>query len=371
MFLSSLQLVNFKSYAEGSFEFSDKVNVLVGANGSGKTNLLDAIHYMSLCKSYFLSQDGFAVRFGSDGFALHGEFHGFDDDRSRKVSCIYRLGGRKTVKFNGKDYERLSDHIGQFPLIMVAPYDNDIIHNGSEVRRKFFDMVISQFDREYLHDLISYQKVLNQRNILLKQSWENGHVDASLLQIYNDQLVPYAEKVFDKRRRFTETIIPVFQKYYDYLSESREKVDINYMSVLSKPQYSVLLQQNMDKDFRAGHTVDGIHKDDYDFLMDGRSVKRFSSQGQQKSFALALKLSQFDYILGKKKLKPILLLDDIFDKLDEARISQLLNLVGNEHFGQVFLSDTNEERIVRILNHHGISRKIFRVSKEQFCGIPE
>ena len=363
MYLKSLQLVNFKSYAEGSYEFSDKVNAVVGANGSGKTNLLDAIHYLSLCKSYFLSQDGYAVRFGEEAFAIHGEFHGFDDDRSRKVSCIYRQGGRKTVKFNGKDYERLSDHIGQFPLIMVAPYDNDIIHEGSEVRRRFFDMIISQFDREYLHDLISYQKVLGQRNILLKQSWENGHLDAALLQIYSDQLVPYAEAVYEKRRRFVETIIPVFQKYYDYLSESREKVEIRYLSSLESGGFAEMLQRNAEADFRAGHTTAGIHKDDYDFLMDGRSVKRFSSQGQQKSFALALKLSQFDYIYDLKRVKPILLLDDIFDKLDESRISQLLNLVGNEHFGQVFLSDTDEERIVRILDRHGISHKIFRVEK--------
>ncbi|MBR0077875.1 MAG: DNA replication and repair protein RecF, partial [Bacteroidales bacterium] len=254
--------------------------------------------------------------------------------------------------------------IGQFPLIMVAPYDNDIIHEGSEVRRRFFDMIISQFDREYLHDLISYQKVLGQRNILLKQSWENGHLDAALLQIYNDQLVPYAEAVHEKRRRFVETIIPVFQKYYDYLSESREKVDIRYLSSLSDGSFADLLSRNAESDFRAGHTTAGIHKDDYDFLMDGRSVKRYSSQGQQKSFALALKLSQFDYIYNMKRLKPILLLDDIFDKLDESRISQLLNLVGNEHFGQVFLSDTDEDRIVRILNRHGISHKIFRVEKE-------
>ena len=363
MFLKSLQLVNFKNYAEGSYEFSDKVNAVVGPNGSGKTNLLDAIHYMSLCKSYFLSQDGYAVRFGEEAFAIHGEFHGFDDDRSRKVSCVYRQGGRKSVRFNGKEYERMSDHIGQFPLIMVAPYDNDIIHEGSEVRRRFFDMVISQFDREYLHDLISYQKVLAQRNVVLKQSWESGHLDGALLQIYNDQLVPYAEAVFAKRCRFVETIIPVFQKYYDYLSESRETVDIHYQSSLERQPFAETLLQNAEADFRAGHTTAGIHKDDYDFLMDGRSVKRFSSQGQQKSFSLALKLSQFDYIYNMKRLKPILLLDDIFDKLDESRISQLLNLVGNEHFGQVFLSDTDEERIVRILEKHGIAHKIFRVGK--------
>ena len=364
MYLKSLQLVNFKNYAEGYYEFSDKVNAVVGANGSGKTNLLDAIHYMSLCKSYFLSQDGYAIRFGEEAFALHGEFHGFGDDRSRKVSCVYRQGGRKSVRFNGKEYDRLSDHIGQFPLIMVAPYDNDIIHEGSEVRRRFFDMAISQFDREYLHDLVSYHKVLSQRNVVLKQSWEAGRLDAALLQIYNDQLVPYAESVYGKRRLFVETIIPVFRKYYDYLSESKEEVEIRYLSALESQPFGLTLQQNAEADFRSGHTTAGVHKDDYDFLMDGRSVKRFSSQGQQKSFALALKLSQFDYIYNMRKLKPILLLDDIFDKLDESRISRLLDLVGNEHFGQVFLSDTDEERIVRILDRHGISHKIFRVDEK-------
>ena len=189
------------------------------------------------------------------------------------------------------------------------------------------------------------------------------------MQIYNDQLVPYAEAVYEKRRRFVETIIPVFQKYYDYLSESREQVEIRYLSSLENSSFSDLLLQNADADFRAGHTTAGIHKDDFDFLMDGRSVKRFSSQGQQKSFSLALKLSQFDYIYNIKRVKPILLLDDIFDKLDESRISQLLNLVGNEHFGQVFLSDTDENRIVRILDRHKISHKIFRVEKNSFAGV--
>ncbi len=367
MYLKNIQLANFKNYSEAHFDFSDKVNAIVGSNGSGKTNLLDAIHYLTLCKSYFLSQDAHAVKFGEDFFAIHGEFHGFDDERSRKVSCIYKPGGRKVVKLNQKEYERISDHIGQFPLIMVAPYDNDVIHEGSEIRRKFFDMMISQFDKEYLHNLISYQKILAQRNILLKQFWENRHCDSALLQIYNDQLVPYGEAIHTKRAEFISTLILVFQKHYDHLSDSKESVSIVYRSELATKPFAESLAAQTQADFNAGHTTVGIHKDDYEFLMNDRSVKRFSSQGQQKSFALALKLSQFDYIYIRRKLKPILLLDDIFDKLDESRISQLLHLVGNEHFGQVFLSDTDEDRIKKILSKHGIAHKVFRVGDIAFA----
>ena len=337
MYLQSLRLSNFKNYEEGDFSFVANVNAIVGDNGSGKTNLLDAVHYLSFCKSYFSTQDTPSVRFDADYFALHGEFVGFDDERTRKVSCIFKTGGRKIMKLNQKEYERLSDHIGLFPVIMVAPADNNLIHDGSEVRRKFFDMYISQFDKDYLHQLISYQKLLTQRNALLKQMFEQGNWDASLLQIYDLQLVPAAEYVFRQRRDFVSQILPVFQKYYDFLSDSREEVGIDYHSTLEESPLMQQLEVNRNADFRAGFTCAGIHKDDFFFLMNGKNVRKYSSQGQQKTFLLALKLSQFDYVFERKKIKPILLLDDIFDKLDEKRIAKLLALVGDEHFGQVFL----------------------------------
>ena len=361
MYLQSLQLANFKNYESGEFTFNEKVNAVVGENGSGKTNLLDAIHYLSFCKSYFNSQDNLSVRFGADFFAIHGEFVGYDDDRTRKISCIYKSGGRKIMKFNQKEYERMSDHIGQYPLIMAAPVDSNLIHGGSELRRKFFDMILSQFDKNYLQALISYQKLLMQRNTLLKQMFENGHYDAMFLQIYDDQMCPLADEIHQKRMLFTQEIQPFFQKYYEFLSESKEKVDIGYESALADMPMAEIFRNNEQADYRSGYTCSGVHKDDFIFLMDGHSVKKFSSQGQQKSFLLALKLAHFDYIYNKKKLKPILLLDDIFDKLDEKRIAQLLYLVGNDHFGQVFLSNTDGARIERILSEHNIQYTMLTV----------
>lgn len=361
MFLKAIQINNFKNCQEATCLFAEKVNAIVGENGSGKTNLLDAIHYLSFCKSYFSSQDGFSVRFGEDFFALHGDFVGLDDERMRKVSCTYKLNGRKSMKINQKEYDRLSDHIGQYPLIMVSPYDNELIQNGSEVRRKFFDMVMSQFDKEYLQQLIDYQKIISQRNTLLKQCFDSGSIDYSLLGIYDGQLVPLGENIYRKREAFIEAMAPAFQKYYNYLSDNKENVKILYQSQLADKSFATALEESIANDLRAGYTTVGVHKDDYIFLMNDHLVKRFSSQGQQKSFALALKLSQFDYIFEQKKIKPILLLDDIFDKLDEQRIDKLLHLMGDNHFGQVFLSDTVKNRITSILDAYNILYKIFEV----------
>lgn len=363
MYLQNIQLANFKNYEEANFDFSENVNAVVGDNGTGKTNLLDAIYYLSFCKSYFSAQDQQSVRFDADFFAIHGEFVGLYDERTRKVSCIYKPGGRKMMKLNMKEYDRLSDHIGQFPAIMVAPVDSNLINGGSELRRKFFDMIISQFDHEYLQDLIAYQKILVQRNTLLKQWFDAGTFDASLLQIYDDQLAPLGERIYGKRKEFITGMLPVFQKYYDFLSEKKEEVNIVYNSTLSETPLAESLQQNTRTDFKTGYTCAGTHKDDFEFQMGGVAVRKFSSQGQQKTFLLALKLSQFDYFFEKKKVKPILLLDDIFDKLDEKRIGKLLYLVSNDHFGQVFFSDTDRSRIVRILDEHGISYKVFPISE--------
>ncbi len=362
MFLKGIQLVNFKNYAEASVDFAEKVNAVVGENGSGKTNLLDAIHYLSFCKSYFSAHDHQSIRFDSDFFAIHGEYVGYDDGRTCKISCIFKRNGRKMMKLNAKEYERLSDHIGQYPLIMVAPVDSNLIHEGSELRRKFFDMIISQFDKEYLHILINYQKLLGQRNALLKQMFESGQYDASYIQIYDSQLIPLNEAIFAKRADFLTGIQPVFQQYYNYLSDNKEIVQIDYLSTLKEMPIAESFQRNVQADYSAGYTTAGIHKDDFNFLMNGNSLKRYSSQGQQKSFLLALKLSQFDYYFERKKMKPILLLDDIFDKLDEKRTSRLLQLVGDNHFGQVFLSDTDRNRIDRILNAHQIQHKILEVN---------
>jgi DNA replication and repair protein RecF len=361
MYLKRIQLTNFKNYKEVEMEFNRNVNGIVGVNGTGKTNLLDAIHYLTFCKSYFNAQDSYAVNFEADFFALHGEFVTYDAGQNSKISCTYKTSGRKVMKANAKEYERFSDHIGLYPLVMVSPYDSDIINDGSDIRRKFFDMIIVQFDKEYLHQLISYQKLLRQRNNLLKQFWEQRRCDESLLNLYDEQLQPFAEFIPEKRKQFINNILPVFQAHYDLLSNSREQVSITYDSSLHKIPFRQGIAQMINADQKSGFTNFGTHKDDFIFYIGDQPIKRYGSQGQQKSFALALKLAQYDYIYERKKLKPILLLDDIFDKLDKQRTARLLELVGQEHFGQVFISDTDEVRVTHILTEYCIEHKITKV----------
>jgi len=364
MYLQQIQLINFKNYESADFLFNAKVNGVVGENGCGKTNLLDAIHYLAFCKSYFLSQDAFAIRFGEDFFSLHGLFKKDDDEIADKISCAYKSGERKIMKANGKEYDRLSDHIGRYPLVMVSPYDHDIINEGSDLRRKFFDMIISQFDKTYLHQLISYQKLIMQRNVQLKIYIEKRNYDLSLIQIYNNQLIPLATSIYHKRKDFIKEILPIFTTYYQKLSNQRETVDIRYESGLHEESMADGLQQTELADFKCGHTTFGTHRDDFLFLINGESIKRYGSQGQQKSFTLGLKLSEFDYIFQKKETKPILLLDDIFDKLDPQRTAQLLDLVGEDFFGQVFISDTDENRVTKILTRFGIEHTLQRISEQ-------
>jgi len=358
MYLKHLHVSNFKNYEENEYVFHENVNCFVGKNGSGKTNLLDAIHYLSFCKSNFSSQDIYSVKFGCDFFAIHGIFESLENKTTTKISCVFK-NGRKTMKANQKEYQRLSDHIGLFPLIMVSPYDNDMINEGSETRRKFFDISISQFDKEYLQQLISYSKIIQQRNQLLKQYQAGEKVDLSLLHIYNEQIVPIGNYIFEKRKQFVLDILQDFQRYYQTLSGTHETVSLAYQSQLFDVGFEKGLQDNEVQDFRSAYSNFGIHKDDFLFLINEKPLKRFGSQGQQKSFSLSLKLAQYDYIATRKMMKPILLLDDIFDKLDNFRISQLLNMVGQNHFGQVFISDTDEARLHTILEKHQISGKIF------------
>jgi DNA replication and repair protein RecF len=265
------------------------------------------------------------------------------------------------MKANQKEYQRLSDHIGLFPLIMVSPYDNDMINEGSEIRRKFFDISISQFDKEYLQQLITYHKIIQQRNQFLKQYLSGEKMDLSLLQIYNNQLIPLGNYIFEKRKAFVLDILPDFQHFYQTLSDVHETVSILYQSQLFDLDFEKGLQENEAQDFRSGYSNLGIHKDDFLFLINKMPLKRFGSQGQQKSFSLALKLAQYDYIATRKKVKPILLLDDIFDKLDNLRIAQLLNMVGQNHFGQVFITDTDEVRLQEILERHKILSEVIKI----------
>lgn len=364
MYLKTLQLTNFKSYTEASFEFNGNVNGIVGANGSGKTNLLDAIHYLSFGKSCFSAKDVSSVRLGADFFALHGDFADEESGNTTQVSCLYK-NGVKSLKANKKEYPRLSDHVGLFPVVMVSPYDSDIINDGNEVRRRFFDKIISQFDKLYLHHLIHYRKLLQQRNAVLRQQLEDRRADFSILQVIDYQMMEDGVQLFERRRKFIDDIRPMFLEHYRQLSKGAENVDIRYESALAETRYDEGLAKSYPADAKCGFTTFGVHKDDYDFTLNGQPMKHFGSQGQQKSFSLALRLSQFDYAFAYNKRKPILLLDDIFDKLDRTRITELLNMVGQEHFGQVFISDTDETRVRAILGEHGIGHEIFEISRNQ------
>ncbi len=362
MYLKKLTLTNFKNYPEAEFVFSDKINCFIGNNGVGKTNLLDAIHYLSFCKSYFNPVDSQNIRHNEDFFAIHGTYIR-NDDQAEFVQCIQKRNYRKKFLINKKEYERLADHIGHFPLVMISPYDRDLINDGSEIRRKYIDSVISQFDKLYLDDLISYQKVLFQRNALLKTFAENHTFNESSLEVWNGQLVKYGKTLYDKRKSFLDRFIPIFQHYFSFISCGDESVDILYQSQLHENDFSDQLVESVSRDRAAQYTTTGIHKDDLEFRISGYPIKKFGSQGQQKSFVIAIRLAQFDYTKNVKGFKPVLLLDDIFDKLDDLRVEQLINLVSENSFGQVFITDTQEERVSRIFRSFETDHLIFKITQ--------
>ncbi|MFV0237519.1 MAG: DNA replication/repair protein RecF [Flavobacteriales bacterium] len=359
MFLKSLNIVNFKNFESFDFIFSDKINCLVGENGVGKTNVLDAIHYLSFCKSYFNLTDSQNINHKSSFFMLEGIFN--KDKRKEEVYCGLKRGQKKIVKKNNKTYSRLSDHIGQYPLVIISPYDRDLITDGSEVRRKFMDNVIGQSDKDYLATLIAYNRTLSQRNALLKFFAREGHFDSTSLAVYDEQLVEYGIKIHKKRNAFTAEFLPVFLKHHKTISKGKETVDIVYDSHLNKQEFTHVLKESLIKDKVLQYTSKGIHRDDLIFLINTFPVKKIGSQGQQKSFTIALKLAQFDFIKEHLGIKPILLLDDIFDKLDENRVSQLILMVNEDHFGQIFISDTHTDRMEEIVNRIYGEHKIFQL----------
>lgn len=357
MFLKEIKLVNFKNYTESSFSFQAGINAIHGRNGIGKTNLLDAIHYLSLCKSYYSASDQQNIRHDAPFFALHGFFQEEGIDGLTQVSCIQKRNTRKVFKINQKEYERLADHIGKFPSVMISPYDQDYIQGGSELRRKYFDSVISQYDHSYLDSLIQYNKILLQRNAVLKQAYERAVLDPSALEVWDDRLVAYGKAIHETRREFVRLFMPVFLSYYQSLSDEEEKADIQYESQLEESDFAQLLRDQLQRDFHAAHTTCGVHKDDFHFLLNGYHVRKFGSQGQQKTFLIALKLAQFDYLKMLKGQSPLLLLDDVFDKLDYRRINCLVNLVSQSNFGQVFMTDTQRDRLEALCEKSGVDFK--------------
>ena len=359
MFLRKLSLINFKNCTEAELTFSAGANAFTGNNGEGKTNLLDAIHYLSLCKSYFNPLDNQNIKHDADFFMLLGSYD--SDGNEENISCALKRGQRKVIRRNQKEYERMADHIGFIPAVMISPVDLMLITEGSEERRKFIDSIISQYDKLYLDDLINYNKVISQRNALLKQFAKSRRMDEASLEIWNAQMIPLASTIYAKRLDFINRFIPIFQKHYQFISDGKEDVGIEYQSHLHKGNFEELLNVSLDKDMALQYSSVGVHKDELEFTLSGYPVKRFASQGQQKSFLIALKLAQFDFIKELKRMKPVLLLDDIFDKLDDTRVHRLMELVSHHSFGQIFITDTHPERVKTIFENIGIDIKLFEV----------
>lgn len=359
MFLNKLALINYKNFSSQNFEFDHKINCFVGANGIGKTNILDAIYHLSFSKSYFNPVATQNIKHGEDFFVIDGEYE--KDGREEKIICSLKKGMKKVVKRNGKAYDKLSDHIGFLPLVIISPADRDLIIEGSDTRRKFMDGVISQSDRTYLSSLMNYNKVLAQRNSLLKYFAANHTFDRTTLSVYNEQLDRYGTEIHNKRVSFLEAFIPIFREQYEVISGDKEQVHIKYDSKLLDDGLLNLLEGSLDKDRALQYTSVGIHKDDLNFEIEGFPIKKFGSQGQQKSFLIALKLAQFNFIKNQAKTTPILLLDDIFDKLDENRVAHIVSLVDDDYFGQIFISDTHADRTEEVVKTIHKSYKIFKL----------
>lgn len=360
MYLTRLSILNFKNYPEAELLFSPHVNCLTGNNGEGKTNVLDAIHYLSFCKSFFNPVDSQNIMHEAPFFLIQGHFNleGADEE----VYCGQKRNQKKQFKRNKKEYQRLADHIGLFPLVMISPADSELITEGSESRRRFMDSVIAQFDRDYLENLISYNKVVSHRNALLKQFGDSGRFDPVSLEIWDVQLIAFGEKVYEKRKSFISSFIEIFQKYYELISGGREQVGVAYVSHLNDNAFADVLAKALSRDKAMEYTTVGIHKDDLEFTINGYPLKKYASQGQQKSFLIALKLAQFDFIKKIKNITPILLLDDIYDKLDDLRVKQLMELVSTDNFGQLFITDTHPKRLADLFSSTNADFKNFQIA---------
>lgn len=359
MYLKKLTLTFFKNYEQTELEFSPKINCFVGNNGVGKTNILDAIHYLSLTKSFFNNIDSINIKHGEDYFIIQGIF--VRNDEEDNIFCSFHKHRQKLLKRNGKEYQKLSDHVGRYPVVMISPADSSLISEGSEERRRFLNKIISQYNAEYLDSILKYNKALQQRNKLLKDFRITDNFESDLLSIWDLQLVKFGSYAYNERENLVKELIPVFQEYYSFISGEKEIVKLTYRSHLSEGDFGDALKNSVNKDRILEYTTIGIHKDDLILGMDGFSVKLLGSQGQQKSYLVSLKLAKFDYIKRKAGFSPILLLDDIFDKFDSERVEQIIRLVGNHRFGQIFITDTHQNRLHDILSSHNTDYKLFRI----------
>lgn len=360
MYLKNLTLRHFRNYEEVEIGFSERINCFTGLNGSGKTNLLDGIHYLSLCKSFLNPLDSQNIRFDEAFFSIQGIF---DDGTGTEdtILCSFKRGQRKVFKRNTKEYERLSDHIGLCPLVTVTPTDSVLVSGGSEERRRFMDTVISQYNKQYLDHLIAYNRVLSQRNALLKRMAENQIPDDGTLEVLDMQMEQFGMPVFIARKAFLRELLPFFNSYYEQLSGGAEKVELAYESKLHDQHLADLLKQSLSRERYLGHTTVGIHKDDLDLQINGHSLKRSGSQGQQKTFLIALKLAEYIFLDRASGKKPMLILDDVHDKLDADRVFRLMEIVCGKGFGQLFITDTGAGRMEDLFTNRGLPYKMFRV----------
>jgi DNA replication and repair protein RecF len=356
MILERISILNYKNIPQAELAFSPKLNCFLGNNGMGKTNLLDAVYYLSFCKSHNNLIDSQNINHNAD-FALIQGYYDIEGHNA-EFFCGLKRKQKKQFKKNKKEYERLSDHIGCLPLVIISPSDSELITGGSDERRKFMDVVISQFDKEYLHALIKYNKALQQRNALLKDEF----YDDTLFDLWEEQLYTEGKIVFSKRENFIRQFIPTFQHYYSFICQSNESVGLKYESQLYNANLKELLIAKREKDKLLGFTTTGIHRDELDMRLSDYSIKKVGSQGQNKTFSVAMKLAQFDFLKRAGTTTPILLLDDIFDKLDSSRVEQIVKLVSGENFGQIFITDTNREHLDNILKGIGGDYHLYQVS---------
>ena len=360
MYLQHLRVVNFKNYETFATDCSAQLNAFVGDNGTGKTNLLDAIHYLSLTKSAFAHLDAQSVRHGADFFRLEGNFR--QQEASFRVTCALRTGSKKTVEVNKLPYERLSEHVGRFPVVLIAPDDTDLIRRGSEERRRFFDALLSQLDADYLRTLMDYNHLLLRRNRLLKQFALRRAVDRTLLEAYDEPLLRHGQTIYARRCALIDRFRPLFLDHYAHLCAQREVVNLHYRTAWEEAGFPARYRAAVNRDLQLQRTTLGTHGDDYRFTLGDHPLKTHGSQGQQKSFVIALKLAQFDLMRRERGRKPLMLLDDIFDKLDERRIRHLMELVADQHFGQIFLTDARPERTEKIFNALGADNRLIRTT---------
>lgn len=363
MIINKISILNFKNIEEAELSFSPKVNCLFGNNGMGKTNLMDALYYLSFTKNYTNLADTQLIRHDVDFSVIQGYYQ--DGEETEEIYCGIKRKQKKVFKRNKKEYERLSEHIGLIPVVMISPADTELIQGGSEERRKFVDILISQYDKEYLHSLIYYNKALQQRNSLLKSQnpLKENKNDNALFEIWEEQMDFSGKIIYEKRKNFMDGFLALFKLYYNMIGNEYETVDLKYESQLDNASTASLLSERRERDKILGYTSAGIHKDDFNFLLDKYLIRKIGSQGQNKTYLIALKLAQFRFLVEKGSSTPILLLDDLFDKLDAKRVERIIKLVIQPEFGQIFITDTNRKYLDEILSGIPHDYKLFQVEK--------